>query len=201
MPTQPVQPSPRVPKDQLLKIVKTISQVQCVWSTAKRPQLGLAPNTEPAWIYLGVQSLVAKGVDELRMIYDPAADQNRLLLIGERQFTLVVRAMSLSPSIEAYDLCERVRFGFRRQTARDLMVPTIALRDFGPIQTFPEYTESDGQIQRPVLMATLDVRLACVVSADPDDLNEGNYIKTAAVEPGVVAPPGVPAGPGGNLLP
>ena len=109
---------------------------------------------------------------------------------------MVVTAMSLTPSIEAYDLCERVAFRLRTQTARVLMVPTIALRDFGPITTFPEYTERDGQIERTVLRATMDVRMACVLSADPNDPEEGNWIETAVVEPGV---PSLPGG-GGNLI-
>ena len=196
MPNQPIVPSPRFPKERLIKIVETLSQVQVRWATARRGFLGMRPGTEHAWILLNNQSMVERGVDELRMVYNPTTDQNDLLLVGQRQFTLVVTAISLDPKIEATDLCERVRFGFRRQTARVLMVPTIALRDFGPIVAFPEYTEKDGTTVRTVLRATLDVRLACVVSSDPSDPEEGNYIAKVAVEPGVPGPPGG----SGNLI-
>jgi hypothetical protein len=199
MPTQPVLPSPRFPKALILELVRTLAEVQCVWTTARRNLQGLRPGTEMAWMICGLQSYVEVGTDELRVAYDPTADRNVESLRGQRNFTLVLRAQSLDARLEAFDLCERVRFRMRTTTARAIMVPILALRDFGPTTTLPDSTYDVGGTQRALLEATLDVRMACVVAADPGD--PGNYIAT--VDPSassMVIGPATGNG-GGNLLP
>lgn len=184
MPGLPVLPSPRLPREVLLTLVQTISGVPVVWSTRKRGFLGLKPGAEKAWIVLGAQSLLAVGVDELRTLYDPAKDQNVQLLVGQRQFTLTVRAFSYDASLEAFDLCERVRFRMRTQTARAIFVPILALRDFGPTVTLDEETENTGGVIRTILVATLDVRMSFCVAADPGDAN--SYITSVNGPTGLV---------------
>jgi hypothetical protein len=76
------------------------------------------------------------------------------------------------------------------------MVPTICLRDFGAMVTLPESSYPIGDdMERAMLEATLDVRMGCVVSADPGDPDEGEYIRTASVQAAAIG------GPSGNLLP
>jgi hypothetical protein len=186
---QPVLPSPRFPKARLLEILRAISGVQVVWTTYKRGLQGLRPGTENAWLLAGVQSYVGVGVDELRLKYDAKLDRNLAIQAAQRQFTLVLRAQSIDPNLEAFDLLERVRFRFRTQTARVLMVPTIALCDFGPMVSLPDSTyDVGGGIQRALLDATLDVRMACVLGADPGDPGQGNWIETVA--PATAVPDG-----------
>jgi hypothetical protein len=187
-PTQ-TQPSPRFPKERLLEILRLISCVQVVWKTAPRPMLGLRPGTENAWIIANVQSYKGVGVDERRVKYNAKTNKNDEFAVGQRQFTLVLRAQSIDPRLEAFDLLERVRFRFRTQTARVLMVPTIALRDFGPIVDLPESTYEMGpNVERSMLEATMDVRMASAVGADPDDPGEGNFVASAMAGPGNLIP-------------
>lgn len=193
--TQPVQPSPRLLRDQLLLILRTISKVQCVWATRKQPHLGQQDpeiSNERAWIKASLQSWQSIGIDEQRQQYNPVTDQNDTLVVGQRRFTLVVRAESNDPKLEAFDLCERVRFRFRSQTARALMVPVLALIDFGPIVTHQAFADVGGT-KREMLAATLDVRMAGVVADDPLDPGEGGYIATVDAATGGLIP--------GTLLP
>lgn len=187
-----VLPSPRLPKGQILALVQAISGVQCVWSTAKRPQLGAQPGLEHAWIELTAQSWRGIGVDELRQVLNPVTNALDNMTIGQRAFTLVLKAKSLDLNLEAFDLLERVRFRIRSAGARAIMVPTLALVDLQPIQTFPESTYSVGAVSRVLLTASMDVRMACVVAAPQGDAGDGDFI--------TVAPVPTPA-PGGNLLP
>jgi hypothetical protein len=184
--------SPRFPKARLLELLTRISGVEVVWTTYKRGLQGLRPGNEMAWLLAGVQSYMAVGVDETRRKFNATTNRNDVIQVGQRQFTLVLRAQSIDAQIEAFDLLERVRFNFRSKRARALMVPVLGLRDFGPIVDLPESTYNVGEVQRAMLEATLDVRMACVLVGDPGDPEEGNWIETASVEP-----PNI----GGNLLP
>jgi hypothetical protein len=190
--TLPVLPSPRLPKDKLELLIRTISGVQCVWSTSRRPHLGQRPGTEQAWIFLSAQSLIGVGVDELRQVFNPVTGQNDSITVGQRQCTLVLRAESLDPSLQAFDLLERVRFRLRGATARALMVPTISLRDIQATRVLPDAKVDMGGTERALLCATMDVRLNFVVAADQLDPGEGDYIAAAPLPAPVV---------GGNLLP
>ena len=190
--TAPVTPSPRLPKPLLLQILQQLSGVQVVWRTAQRPHLGQQPGTEHAWIVASVQSWRAVGVDELRQVYNATTNALDNMTVGQRLFTLVLRGYSLDATLEAVDLLERVRFRLRSATARNLMVPTLALVDFGPMMSLPDEVTSVGNVARAIRVATLDVRMACVVAADQGDPGEGGFIASAPLPPPVS---------GGNLLP
>lgn len=172
----PVLPSPRLLRETLKKILEQISGVQVVWYTSKRPHLGQRPGSERAWILASIQSYRSVGIDELRQVYNQSLDRNDSIMVGQRLFTLVVNAESLDPKLQAFDLCERVRFRFRTQTARALMVPNLALVDFAPIVQHDEKLADVGGGSRTLLAATLDVRMAAVVADDPNDPGEGDYI-------------------------
>jgi hypothetical protein len=188
--TAPVTPSPRLPKPLLLQILQQISGVQCVWRSAQRPHLGQQPGTEHAWIVASAQSWRAVGVDELRQVYNATTNALDNMTVGQRLFTLTLRAESLDANLDALDLLERVRFRLRSATARNLMVPTLALVDFQAIQTLPDQVATAGGVARALKVAHLDVRMACVVAADQGDPGEGGFIQSATL-PNPVA--------GGNL--
>jgi len=152
--------------------------VLVVWYTRKRPLLGVRPAGERAWILATMQSYRAIGIDEQRQVFNATTNQNDTIVVGQRAFTLVVRAESLDADLEAFDLCERVRFRFRSQTARALMVPNLALVDFAPIMQHDEMLAGAGDTKRQLLSSTLDVRMAAVVAADALDPNEGSWIET-----------------------
>jgi hypothetical protein len=179
---------------QLLTLYSTLSGVQCREDTGARPLLGQRPGTEAAWLLVQVQSIIELGTDELLVQYNAATGNNDEYLVGQRTFTCVMQAFSLDATLKAYDLLERVRFRLRTATARALMVPTIGLRDFMPVQALPPIVPATpgGHI---VLRASLDVRLNCVLGAPPNDPGGGDVIATA-----VVPPPTIGGGPG-NLEP
>jgi hypothetical protein len=178
MPGLPVTPSPRFPLERLLTLVRTISGVQAVWSTKKRGFLGLRPGTEMAYLVVSSQSNLGIGVDELRVQYDPARNENAMMLRGQRSVTIVLRAISFTQTLQAFDLLERVRFRMRTKVARDIMVPTIALKDFGPIVNLEDETQTSGGVSIIALAATMDMRLLYVVGADPGDAGQGDFIAT-----------------------
>jgi hypothetical protein len=193
VPALPVTPSPRFPREQILRIVRTAAEVPAIWVTLRRGFLAPRPATEKAWIFVGLSAYQSVGVDEVRQVYaPPPIDQNQTILVGQRQFTLTLRAESLDTTLEAFDLLERVRFRMRSATIRALMTPTIALRDFAAMVPLGDETVNLGGMAMAIQVATLDIRMACVVGADPQDLGEENYIASAEIPPGVV---------GGNLLP
>jgi hypothetical protein len=192
MPPPPVLPSPRLPKAVLLELLEKISGVQSVWKTDQRPHLGQRPLTEHSWTLLGVQSYQSVGVDELRQVYDPPPiDANNTILVGQRQFTLVVECYSLDANLEAFDLAERVRFRLRSQVARGIFSPAgLSLRDIQPAVTVARTVDA-GQSKRALLASIVDVRWNLVVYADPLDPGEDDYIQTvdtANVVPGTFIP-------------
>ena len=186
-----VVPSPRLPKDKLVKLFEFVSGVQVPWSTARRGLLGLRPKTERAWLVLSVSAWQELGTDELRVKWNAERQANDELLCGQRAFTANLQAFSLDPGLTAIDLCERVRFRLRTKAARALMIPTIALRDFQAVVQLPPIEDAvpGGHI---IDRASLDVRMLCSVSADPNDPGGGGVIETADLPPPVV---------GGNLIP
>ena len=190
--TLPVIPSPRLPKAKLLTLVKTIAEVQTVWNTGSRGLLGYRPGTERAWILVGMQGWRELGTDELRVEWNAAENRNDEIVMGQRTFTMTLQSFSLDASLEAFDLLERVRFRMRSETARAIMVPTLALKDFKPIQTLPNLEAQAGNVSHIVLRASLDVGMNCVVGTDPNDPGEGHVIESVTV-----ATPTV----GGNLIP
>ena len=188
---QPVLPSPRLPQAQLLELVNTLAGVQSKWDNLSRPLLGQRPGTEKAWLLCGVQSWLELGTDELRYVWNAETQNNDEFVVGQRAFTLTLQAFSLDTTIQPYDLLERVRFRLRSQTARALMVPTLALRDFQRIVNLPpdQQAMDGGHI---VLRSSLDVRMLCVVGANPNDQGGGGVIESCPVPAPVI---------GGNLLP
>jgi len=192
--TGPVVPSPRLPKEQLLTLYRTLAGVQVVWNTGNRPLLGYRPGTERAWVLIGLQSWRELGTDELRYTWNAKENRNDEVLVGQRAFTVPVQAFSIDESLEAYDLCERIRFRLRAQTARALMVPTLALQDLQPIvQPAPEQLQvAAGGPAHIVLRATMDVRMLCCIGDGPNDAGGGGIIESAAVPTPVY---------GGNLKP
>jgi hypothetical protein len=192
-----VSPSPRLPKATLIQLIQLTSGLQSVvWATDRRPHLGQQPGREHAWITLAMQSWQNIGVDELRYSFNAATGNNDSVTVGQRSFTLVVRASSLDPTLEAFDLLERIRFRLRSAQARALMVPTLALRDIQAIQTFPDAVANAGGVARTLLSASMDVRMLCVVGADQGDAGEGTFIETAPVPAPAVGGTG-----GGALIP
>jgi hypothetical protein len=191
--TFPVVPSPRLPKDTLLALFKSLSGVQCYWRSAKRPAMtGLGPQPgERAWIDLQVSAFGAIGVDELRSVFNPARNSNDMIIAGQRAFTVTLKCRSLDPRLEAFDLAERVRFRMRSQHARGFMIPTIALRDMPPTIVLNETVVKIGGVARALMAANLDVRMLCVVSADPGDPTEGGWIEmvdAGGLIPGTLIP-------------
>jgi hypothetical protein len=177
-----VQPSPRVPKAALLLLIQTLSGVQTMWRTDAAPAIpGMGPGLERARIWLRLTSYGSVGVDEQREEYDPVADQNDIVNIGQRQLTLSIRAESLDANLEAFDLCERIRFRLRTWTARTLFAPAgLSLRDVQPIAVLEQKVDT-----RIMKVAVMDVRWNLVVFADPLVAGEGEYI--AAVD-GITVP-------------
>ena len=106
MPEQPILPSPRLPKEQILKLLREISGVEVVWSTGARGLLGYQPSSERAWLLANVQGWRELGTDELRVVWNPARNANDEMLVGQRTFTLALQAFSVDPEIEAFDLLE-----------------------------------------------------------------------------------------------
>jgi len=143
-------------------------------------------------VAIGLQAWREFGTDELRYSWNEATGQNDEILVGQRSFTVPVQAFSIDPTLEAFDLCERIRFRMRTETARKLMVPTLALRDFQNIVQLPPDQLTVNGIGHIVLRATLDVRMLCVVGAELNDPGGTNIIETTEVPPPV---------PGGNLIP
>jgi hypothetical protein len=131
--------------------------------------------TERAWLIAGIQSLGNLGVDELRQQYNPVTNQNDSLVAAYRSFTLGVKAFSLDATLEAFDLLERVRFRFRTEEIQTILRPTIALRDFQPIHVL----DSASANNRLVLVATVDIRMLAVLTADNLDPAEGGWIQTS----------------------
>lgn len=176
--TQPlpnVQPSPRAPKAALIALIAKLSGVQTLWRTDKVPAIpGMGPGLEHARIFLRVTSYGSIGTDELRQRYNAVTNANDNVLVGQRQFTLSVRAESLDANLEAYDLCERVRFRLRTEVARGIFSPAfLSLRDVQPIAPFEQRVDS-----RTMRVATMDIRWNLVVFEDPLDPGEGNWIQT-----------------------
>jgi hypothetical protein len=200
--TQPVPaqvlPSPRFPKANLIQTIAAITNVQVFWRTDPNPYAGQAALSEHAWVRLFIQSTASVGVDELRQSWDATANQNDSVQVGQRQFTLVVRAESYDETLEAYDLCERVRFRIRTQTARAIWAAdgTLSLRDIQPTVVLPDQVEDVGGIERTLLVASMDVRWNWVAVADPLDPSEGNWIEYVD---GSNCEPGSPIIPGTTL--
>lgn len=194
VPASAVEPSPRLPKKQLLKLFETLSGVQVVWNTGQRGLLGYRPGTERAWLLIGMQAWQQLGVDELRLTWNPKLNANTELLVGQRAFTVPVQAFSIDPELEAYDLCERVRFRLRTMTARSLMTPVLALRDIQQAVQLPaeDLQQMAGGLSHIVLRASMDVRMLCVVGDGPNDAGGGGIIATAPIPTPVI---------GTNLLP
>lgn len=189
MPALPPTPSPQFPRTQLLTLLETISAVKCRWTTRAYGHLGQPMVGERAWLEVSVLAIARKGIDELRQVYLPSIDQNDNILVGQRVATITLDARSVDPSLEAIDLLERVAFRLRTQTARDLMVPTIALVDIQPITMLPGIVAQNRETMR----ATMDVRFAYVLGDDPTGPGEGGYIAQVDSASGGVIP--------GTLLP
>lgn len=175
--TQPlpdVQPSPRLPKAALLSLISTLSGVQAFWRTDKTPAVpGTGPALERARVWLRVNSYVTNGIDEERAIYNATTQANDRIVVGQRQFTLSLRAESVDANLEAYDLCERIRFRLRSLTARAIFAPAnLSLRDVQPMSVLE--TIAAGRVMR---VAVMDVRWNLVVFADPND-GGGGIIET-----------------------
>lgn len=169
-------PSPRIPKAVLIQLIATLSGVETLWrSDAVPPAPGRGAGLERARIWLRLSSYTSQGVDEQRAVFNVTTGQNSVVNVGQRQFTLNVKAESFTPTIEAFDLCERVRFRLRTQTARAIFVPAkLGLRDVQAITAFESVADS-----RTVLCASMDIRWNYVVFADPNDPNEGDWIAQA----------------------
>jgi hypothetical protein len=172
-----VNPSPRLPKQTLLTLIATLSGCQTLWRTDHNMAIpGQARGLEHARIWLKITTYASNGTDELRMLYDSTADVNDLFNVGQRQFTLSIRAECFNPisEVEAYDLCERIRFRLRTYTARNIFSPAnLALRDIQPIAAFEQKVDS-----RIIPVATMDCRWNWVATGDPNpqDAYEGNYV-------------------------
>lgn len=178
-----VQPSPRFPKKQLRDMVEAISGVQAQWVTDRQAHWGQDSTREQARIIVGMQAYRSVGHDERRIQYDAQTGGNDFFAVGVRQFTMTLRAESLDPNLEAFDLLERVRFRLRGQIARSYMVPILSLRDVQPIVMLPA-ASSGG---RSMSVGTMDVRFNLMVGADPMDPNEHDIIETVnAAEGGVI---------------
>lgn len=174
-PAPHVQPSPRVPKAILVQLYSTLAGVPAVWQTEPNPDLGEGPGLEQAFCKLTLSSFRNVGIDELRTVYDADADQNVNVLLGNRQFTLTMQARSLDETLEAYDLCERVRFRLRTAVAQAIYRPAfLSLRDIQAVH--PVYGRTSNT--QVLLSASMDVRWNWLAWADPLDPQEGGYIQT-----------------------
>ena len=190
--TLPVLPSPRLPKQGLIDIIKFCSGVGVVWGTAKRPHMGQTPGQEHAWIRLSLVSYVhVGGEDELRVIYDPVNDVRVNLLVGQRQFTTQVTARSMDPKLEAFDLCERVLYRLGTRLDNPEMQSVFPQGPLGPILSLNTWSGVRVQNEevaddRIVLAASVDIKWNLVVYADPNQAGEGLLIESATVGPGTL---------------
>lgn len=173
--TLPVLPSPRLPKETLLAMVRLASGVQCYWGSRKQDHYGQKPSTEHAWVFVRVSAISTVAIDERRLTWNPNTQQNDVLVVAHRSFTLNLKAQSLDDKLEAYDLLERVRVRFRTQRIRALMVPTIALEKMTNITNTNVFADN-----REMPQASLDIRLRCVLSFDNLDEAEGQWIETVS---------------------
>ena len=173
---QPILPSPRLPKQTLIDIVKACSGVGVSWVTDKGGHHGQRIGTENAWIKLQILSYSHVGVDELRTMLDPVNNVSVVTLVGQRQFTLNLMARSMDPTLEAFDLCERVAYRLRTTAAQDHFGGVLSLRDIQAIHVLNEEVLDD----RLVLAASMDIRWNSVVYTDPNEAGEGGFIQSAA---------------------
>lgn len=181
---QPFAPSPRLPKEQLLQVLRVASGVQTVWSTDRRGVLGAKPGSDKAWLLVSVSALSNDGTDEARSAYDPKLDENQFLQGGWRSCVVSLRAVSIDPKLEAFDLLGRVRFQLRTSKCQDLFAGVLALHEIHPIVTMSEELED-----RVVLAAVMDVGFGYVEQADPLDPEQGGYATgTDAVNNGTLIP-------------
>ena len=175
-------PTPRIPKCRIVEIVTYASGVPTVWQTSKRPNLIPNGQNERAFILLSAQSPGQVGTDEERTELDETTNNLDVVIGSHRTVTITLRAFSWDPQLEAYDLCERVRFGLNRDAIRALMVPTIAL-----VSCERTNVLTDQEVQgRVILSASMDIRLRAVLQTDPQNANEGNWIET--VDEGGIIP-------------
>lgn len=167
-------PTPRIPRDRIEQIIKYASGVAVAWQTKKRPNLLPQDNKERAFVFLSMQSPKGVGTDEQRTQLDETTNDLDVVIGSHRTCTIVVRAYSWDPEIEAYDLCERIRMGLSRDAVRALMVPTIAL-----VSCEATHILNDEEVSgRVLLAASMDVRLRVVLQTDPQNANGGDWIAT-----------------------
>ena len=178
-----VMPEPGIfPKEQILKIVRTCVRplrtfrgVQVVWHTDPRPMLG-NDTTERAWIVVSLGSTGGIGCEELRTQLNVDTNDREALLVAQRKFTMTLRAYSLDPKLEAFDVLNRVRFYINTAPVRLLMVPTIALIDYEDVVVYTDRT-TEG---RSLLAASLDLKMAYVEAADPEEQGEQGFVESAS---------------------
>ncbi len=175
-------PTPRIPTDAIGKMFAYASGVPTAWQTRKRANLLPQDGKERAFLLLTVQSPGPVGTDEKRTQLDGTTNDLDTIIVSHRTVTIAVRAHSWDPCLEAYDLCERIRLGLNRDEIRALMVPTIAL-----ISCDSTHALTDEEVAgRIILAASMDVRLRVVLTTDPQNANEGDWIAT--VDEGGVIP-------------
>jgi hypothetical protein len=133
----------------------------------------MGPGIERARVWLRVNSYVTNGIDEERAIFNASTQAQDRIVVGQRQFTLSVRAESLDGNIEAFDLCERIRFRLRTFTATQIFGPAnLSIRDVQPMAVLEQRVDS-----RIMRVATMDIRWNYVVFFDPLD-GGGGIIQT-----------------------
>ena len=142
-----VMPEPGIfPKEQILKIVRTCVRplrtfrgVQVVWHTDPRPMLG-NDTTERAWIVVSLGSTGGIGCEELRTQLNVDTNDREALLVAQRKFTMTLRAYSLDPKLEAFDVLNRVRFYINTAPGGD---PSMAPQPLLPDGMDPRYLRQE----------------------------------------------------------
>ena len=79
-------PKGKVPKQQMLKLIRAASGVEVVWNTDPAPQVGQSEGGEWAWIELSISGIEDIGWDEQRTTLDTSTVPNtqQQTIIGRR---------------------------------------------------------------------------------------------------------------------
>ena len=86
--------------------------------------------------------------------------------------------------LEAFDLCERVRMAFNRETIHSIMKPNMSLRWCEKVVPLPK-SKINGRAQ---LRANMDILLNWSVGADVGNAGTENYLLNAGLSGGTLLP-------------
>jgi len=163
------------PQDRCTEALKLASGLQVQWLEDAEPQPGMREGTEHAWLEVSFQNGDDIGWDERRTELDTTTNPptQRAITLGRRQGVLSLDAYSLIPKkLRAYDILERVRFGWSRDVVLAVLQPIVAVRWCERIVTFPKYAR-DGRVMG---RAHMDCNIGYIIAADTLDPAAANFV-------------------------